>query len=57
MLTITDAELRAASVPEIDIDALDRDVRTQKINADSRNRAAVIEILRKRGIVLDLDKP
>ena len=45
---ITDKELRAAGVPELDIDWLDRKVETQKMTNGNRNRAAVEEALRTR---------
>lgn len=45
---ITDDELRARGVSELDIDALDRKVETQKLANGSRDRAAVEELLRTR---------
>lgn len=53
---IRDDELRAAGVSEIDIDALDRDLRTQKGIAhapqDARHRPAVEELLKARGVTI-----
>ena len=45
---ITDDELRANGVSELDIDALDRDPATQKFANFSRDREAVEEVLRTR---------
>lgn len=45
---ITDEELRERGVSEIDIDALDRKVETQKMANGNRDRAAVEELLRTR---------
>ena len=47
-LFITDDELRAAGVSELDIDALDRNLPTQKNYSGNRDRAAVEEALRTR---------
>lgn len=38
---ITDDELRAAGVSELDIDRLDRKVETQKLSINGRDRQAV----------------
>jgi hypothetical protein len=55
---IRDDELRGAGVSELDIDALDRDLRTQKGIAhaptDARHRPAVEEVLAARGVTVEL---
>lgn len=57
-LFISDDELRAAGVSELDIDALDRDRRTQKgmptRPADKRYLPAVEEVLAARGVTVNL---
>ena len=57
-LFITDDRLRALGVSELDIDALDRDQRTQKgmatRPADARYLPAVEEVLFRRGVTLNL---
>lgn len=45
---ITDDELRAAGISELDIDALDRNLPTQKNYSGNRDRKAVEAVLRTR---------
>jgi hypothetical protein len=48
---ITDAELRASGVSEIDIDRLNRHPATQKPDGkDARDREAVEQLLRARNV-------
>lgn len=51
---ITDDELRAAGVSELDIDALDRLTTTQKLGGGSRSFWAVKSVLHARGVNVDL---
>lgn len=59
-LFITDEELRAAGVSELDIDALDRNVMSQKGEAtvwrpvNKRYLPAVEEVLAARGVTVNL---
>ena len=55
MRFVTDEELLAAGVPDLDVDALNRDVRSQKVNASARDLAGVREVLQERGVRLDHD--
>ena len=45
---VTDDELRAAGISELDIDALDRNLPTQKNYSGNRDRMAVEAVLRTR---------